>query len=508
MSEFNENPVGREGQQPEAQSGEAGWNTHPQPPAGSGQPYYDQRQGGYYGAPYSPPYNNTYPPRPGYGQPGYNAGAGYQQNYNPYEYNANSGWQQQPAVQQQPEKYEWKFEDYEKLDDKKKNNKKRNRGLVVFTVALLCIVSVGLVSLAGYSIYMAAQAEEVIAAEERSADDSVSAAEEEAAPAEELQIVSRPEITETVPVGGKLTIPQVAEVVMPSVVGVIKYDDSNFLEMSGYGSGIIMSEDGYIITNAHVVIDGSDFKVQFADGEAYDAEMIGYDSMTDLAVLKIEAEGLTAAQFGDSDAIKVGESVVAIGNPAGMELASSVTAGIVSAVNREVQISNYSMHYIQTDAAINPGNSGGALANEYGQVIGINSSKIAAVGYEGIGFAIPITTAKPVIDDIIANGRVTGRVMLGITCRTVDEIDARNYQLQMGMMIETIDEASDLNAAGVLRGDILTHIDGERVYDQSDVRAVLDRYQTGDTVELTLYRKIGSKEQTFEVTTTLLESQG
>ena len=198
--------------------------------------------------------------------------------------------------------------------------------------------------------------------------------------------------------------------------------------------------------------------------------------------------------------------MVAIGNPAGLELAGSVTQGIVSAVNREVRTTN-SMTYIQTDAAINPGNSGGALANEYGQVIGINSNKIVAAGYEGIGFAIPISEAKPVIDDLITNGRVTGRTMLGITARTVDEVDARNYGVMMGLSIETIDPESDLINSDVQKGDILTHIDGERIYTLNDVRKVLDVKKPGDTVTLSLYRRIGNQEHNFDAETRLMESK-
>lgn len=496
---------------PEPPSGEnAGWRSsdadnreRPQQPPWQGQPPAG-RNG--YGSPYSP---NTYPPQP----PRYDNQRGYQPapppQYNPYQYNASSGWQQQPARQPDRDKYEWKFEDYEKLDTKKNGGgrKRANRGLVVFTVALLCVLSVGLVVLAGVSIYSANDAleqptEETEQGEGESGGEAASTDSDS-----ELAINARPEISESVPVGGKMTIPQVAEVVLPSVVGVIKYDNDQYFEISGYGSGIVMSEDGYIITNAHVVAGGTGFKVQFTDGEAFDAEMIGYDTVTDLAVLKIDATDLVPAQFGDSGSIKVGETVVAIGNPAGMELASSVTSGIISAVNREVRTSNYNMTYLQTDAAINPGNSGGALANEYGQVIGINSSKIVAAGYEGIGFAIPITTAKPVIDDIIANGRVTGRVMLGITCRVVDEVDARNYSIQMGLMIDSIDASTDLVSGGVQRGDILTHIGGERVYDLTEVRTILDKHKPGDTVTLTLYRRVGTKEQTFDVSTTLMESQ-
>lgn len=478
-------------------------------------------QGGYYNrgygstpppqqnTPYTPPYqNNNYPPnnQNTYNQNRNYGGQGYQQGYNqpPYQYNPNSGWQQPPTPQQ--DKYEWKFEDYDKLDGKKeKGTKKRNRGLVVFTVSLLCMMSIGLVGLAGYSIYTAYM-DEPVAEEGGEAESSMEEGADAVSPASELEIATKPEISESLPVGGKMTIPQVAQAVLPSVVGVIKYDNDQYYEIGGLGSGIVMTTDGYIITNAHVVAEGTGFKVQLHNGDPYDAELIGSDALTDLAVLKIDATDLVPAQFGDSAEIEVGETVVAIGNPAGLELAGSVTQGIVSAVNREVRTTN-SMTYIQTDAAINPGNSGGALANEYGQVIGINSNKIVAAGYEGIGFAIPISEAKPVIDDLITNGRVTGRTMLGITARTVDEVDARNYGVMMGLSIETIDPESDLINSDVQKGDILTHIDGERIYTLNDVRKVLDVKKPGDTVTLSLYRRIGNQEHNFDAETRLMESK-
>ncbi len=181
------------------------------------------------------------------------------------------------------------------------------------------------------------------------------------------------------------------------------------------GSGIIMSEDGYIITNAHVVEGATSLKVMTSDGETYEAQLVGSDTVTDLAVVKIDATGLTAAEFGSSEDLRVADKVMAIGNPGGHEL--SVTIGYVSALNRAIanNTTGYTMEYIQTDAAINPGNSGGALINEYGQVVGINSAKISATGYEGLGFAIPIDTAQPIISDLIQYGYVKDRAVLGIS---------------------------------------------------------------------------------------------
>ena len=182
---------------------------------------------------------------------------------------------------------------------------------------------------------------------------------------------------------------------------------------AGEGSGIIFSEDGYIVTNAHVVDGATSLKAILSDGTTYEAELVGSDTLTDLAVLKIDATGLQAAEFGSSEDLRVADQVMAIGNPGGYQLNSSVTIGYVSALNRAISNSStgYTMEYIQTDAAINPGNSGGALVNQYGQVVGINSAKISATGYEGLGFAIPAETAQPVISDLIEYGYVKDRAM-------------------------------------------------------------------------------------------------
>jgi serine protease Do len=268
-----------------------------------------------------------------------------------------------------------------------------------------------------------------------------------------------------------------------------------------------MSSDGYVITNWHVVNGGQAFKVILPDGTPYDAELVGSDEQTDLAVLKIKgATGLTPAVFGDSNQIKVGEKAVAIGNPGGATLSGSVTQGIISAVNREIP-GNFTIPLIQTDAAINPGNSGGALVNEYGQVIGIPSSKLVANGFEGICFAIPISEAKPIIDDIVAHGRVTGRVKLGINAQPIDEIDARNYNLMEGIRIIEIFPDSSLNDTEIQRFDIITHIDGERVTDTASLKKTLDRYHPGDKVTLSLFRAVTEiRNETFEVEITLQEA--
>lgn len=323
-----------------------------------------------------------------------------------------------------------------------------------------------------------------------------------------LDINDTPEKEDTASADGELTTTQIAEKVKPSVVGIVQYQyTSQSISASGEGSGIIMTEDGYILTNAHVIEGASGIKVVLNNGDEYEARIIGSDTRTDLAVIKIEATGLTPAEFGDSDSLKDGEKVVAIGNPGGMAFAGSVTQGIVSGINRVVSSDYGDMKYIQTDAAINPGNSGGALVNEYGQVIGINSAKISATEYEGIGFAIPVNAAKPIIDDLIQNGRVTGRVMLGIyNPIDVDEIAARVYGVPTGVQITSTDPNSDLAKKGVIAGDIITAINGTAVSSTTDIRNIIDEFEVGDTVTLTVYRRTqGQNDKTFDVNVALME---
>ena len=284
---------------------------------------------------------------------------------------------------------------------------------------------------------------------------------------------------------------QIAKAVRPSVVGVLSYDTSNYGSQGsgGQGSGIIMSEDGYIVTNAHVVAQKSNFvQVVLEDGTKYQAKVVGLDTRTDLGVLKIDPNGkLTAAKFGDSDQLEVGETVMAIGNPGGLMLAGSVTQGIVSAVNRPIVESG--MQYIQTDAAINPGNSGGALVNAKGYIIGINSSKIVAEGFEGIGFAIPINTAKPIVDDIIKFGSVQGRAVLGITGQTIDDMMATQWGVEPGVLIQSVSEKSDIQNHDIRQNDIITKIDDVKVTNIESIHTILEKKKPGETVKMTIYRQ-------------------
>ncbi len=294
-----------------------------------------------------------------------------------------------------------------------------------------------------------------------------------------------------------------------SFYGFYYGEDSGDLTEAGGASGIIMSADGYIITNSHCVYDEeSQTKYDRIDVTLYDgrefqnAEVVGYDPTTDLAVIKINATDLTPAEFGDSSALSLGDRVVTLGNSGG--LAWTVSQGILSGQARDVyEDTGYAIKCLQVDAIINPGSSGGPLINAYGQVVGVNSAKIVMSGYEGLGFSIPINEAKDVIDDLIKYGYVTGRVSLGIMGRTITSI---GYE---GFMIESIGEKSALVGTKAQAGDIITHVNGKRVTDYAEMRAELTSHKVGDTVKLTLLRLDRQTRTTteFDITVTLQESR-
>ncbi len=303
---------------------------------------------------------------------------------------------------------------------------------------------------------------------------------------------------ENVAPDGTYTVRGIAELVKPSIVEIYTFSDDSFSDkaLNGTGSGVIISEDGYIITNAHVV-DGVTFMVVLEDESEHEAQLIGSDAKTDLAVLKIEAEELSAAVLGDSDEVYVGENVVAIGNPAG--LTGTVTQGIVSAVDRQVRAESnaFVMSCIQTDAAISPGNSGGALVNMYGQVIGITSSKYAANymtgnAYEGLGFAITINQALPIVEDLIAQGYVSGRFRIGITFLEIGtEMGGYVYEQEtgkplpdgvQGLWVQEISEDCDISNTELAPYDFIISMNGVDVDSYDTVLEVLDGFEGGDTV--------------------------
>ena len=261
---------------------------------------------------------------------------------------------------------------------------------------------------------------------------------------------------------------------------------------SSSGTGVILTEDGYIVTNHHVIENGQRLSVQLTDDRVCEASLVGADKASDLAVLKIQAENLQNAEFGDSDALRVGDSVVAIGDPLGVEYRGTMTDGIVSAINRNVNVNGRPMNLIQTNAALNSGNSGGPLINSCGQVIGINTIKIAAfadsAGVEGLGFASPSTTVKDIVEQIISQGYVSGRPWLGITGQSISMFYQRYYRLPAGLYISSVASGCNAAKAGITEGDILISVDGNKIYSQSDLDTLLYHYSAGDTVTIVIYR--------------------
>lgn len=290
------------------------------------------------------------------------------------------------------------------------------------------------------------------------------------------------------------SVVDIAAEVGPSVVMVTTTSTVNTFFGStlqqGSGSGIIISKEGYIITNNHVIEDSQIVKVVLSDGTESPAEVIGADAKTDIAVLKIEAgDNLTVAVVGDSDKLQVGELAIAIGNPLGTQLTGTVTQGVISAVNRTVEAStNTYVNLIQTDAAINQGNSGGALVNGYGEVIGINTVKYAASGVEGIGFAIPINDVLPIVEDLIDKGYVSGRPVIGINVIEVDEQLAYVNNLPIGLYVSAITPGSAAEFGGVREGDVIVKADGKKIESVDELNAIRDTKKVGDKMTLGIYR--------------------
>lgn len=339
---------------------------------------------------------------------------------------------------------------------------------------------------------------------------------------------------------GSMSVADIVKKVTPSVVGVqstfSSSNGSNNNPMNGYGgffgygsqgnngsqgmtgvgTGIIMSKDGYVVTNAHVIYDdeygygeASSVQIQMSDEETtYDARIVAYDKEADIAVLKIDADNLTPAEFGDSSSCEVGEMVVAIGNPLGLQFQNTVTCGIISALDRKVTINDNTMTLIQTDTAINNGNSGGPLINSSGQVIGINSAKMSSTysgeaTVEGIGFAIPMSEAKSIVDDLINYGYVTGRPQLGISCQDVTEAVSQAYNIPVGAYIFSVTAGGAADQAGLQPGDVITGIQDQTISTTEELNAVKNQYKAGDTITLT-YVRAG---ETKKVDVTLAEVQ-
>lgn len=288
---------------------------------------------------------------------------------------------------------------------------------------------------------------------------------------------------------------QAVKTVGPAVVGITNkvYMRDNFnqkvLVEQGEGSGVIIDSNGYIATNNHVIDGAKELVVSLPDGRTFTGKVIGADPATDLAVVKIDATGLPAVTLGDSDGLLVGEPAIAIGNPLGLEFRGSVTVGVISALNRSIEIGDRRFKLIQTNAAINPGNSGGALVNADGQVIGINSAKISADGVEGMGFAIPINSARPILQELVEKGKVI-RAYLGISILDRDSAARQGYQLNIdnGVYVFGVSKNGPADQANIEEGDVIVKINGADTNSVADLRAILDNVPVGNKVEIVIIR--------------------
>ena len=306
----------------------------------------------------------------------------------------------------------------------------------------------------------------------------------------------------------KYTTQYAYNIISDSTVGVVCYVKGNNTAVKSQGTGIIISEDGYIVTNSHVIGDSKtlyDVRITTVDGTSYEAIVVGYDSRTDLAVLKVNGKNMKAAAFADSDEAYIGQDVIAVGNPGGMDFQNSLTKGILSAKDRKLNLSTQ-VSFLQTDAAINPGNSGGALCNLHGQVIGVTSAKISSDAYEGMGFAIPSRTVKEVVDDLVAQGFVEGRVRIGITGQAVTSAMMQYYDIPSGILVSSIDENGPCADTELEKDDIITMFDGKEIKSFSDMYNYLAEHKAGDKVTLTVYRM--ETDETFEIEITLMADDG
>ena len=375
-------------------------------------------------------------------------------------------------------------------------NKKHSRGLALG----LCGVAAACLLFAGGAVVG-----NMAFGGNANSDSGASASASDSAPT--LQINSKPESdssnsSDNYDTADGMAGEDIYKKVNPSVVSVI----STTSEGTGSGSGVIMSKDGYIITNNHVVDGAQSVSVQLSDGTSLDAEIIGTDEQTDLAVIKVTpTSDLTAAEFGDSDELEPGEYAYAIGSPGGVQFANTITGGRISAINRDLTVNDRVMTLIQTDASINNGNSGGALINKYGQVVGITSAKLSGNAFgsatvEGMGFAIPINTAKDIVDELIQNGYVSGRPSIGITGQNVESADGK----VSGVQVYSIDSRAKAASEGLQVGDVITAVDGTPTPDMDKVNELKQDKKAGDKLTLSVYRI--STGKTLNITITLTDS--
>ena len=377
----------------------------------------------------------------------------------------------------------------------RKYNRSRRTVAIVAVFAALCVLFGGMGfyfgarSASGSAQESVSQQYRVEQSEQASNSNSASASREENSDFNKVSYT-----LETVDPDTYYTVKSVAKLAINSVVEITTETISTSVFMSQYvttgaGSGVIITEDGYIVTNDHVVAGASSIKVRLHNGDEYAASLIGTDDDADIAVIKIEAAGLSAATLGDSASLEVGDPIVAIGNPLG-KLGGTVTEGIVSALERTIKIDGQEMSLLQHSAAVNPGNSGGGLFNASGQLIGIVNAKYSDTSYEGLGFAIPLSTALPVIRDLMEHGYVTGKVDLGAEFL---DITSQYYALyygvpEYGVYVQSVKTGSDAAGAGILSGDRIVSVDGTEISSYSDIESIIKSHSVGDTVEVTLKR--------------------
>ena len=427
------------------------------------------------------------PPPSQYG--GYNQfGGQYKTNYEAQnEYRQQSG-------------YNWNLNDYGNYSNGPKKPKNKN-GFKVFVAVLCCVLFVCSVA------FGVAGLNSLVVDIDSTTSGSVTETSTPVVDAPDLVVSNKPtNVSGNVDNTSALSGERVYEKVSPSVVGIVVYSSATNTTASGEGSGVIISSDGYIVTNSHVIENAKLIEVVLNNNERYTAKLMGNDAQTDLAVIKIDAENLVKAELGNSDELKPGEVVYAIGNPGGIEFANSITNGIISGVDRIItnSSSGYLMTCIQTNAAINPGNSGGALVDSYGRVVGISVAKLSNVSYEGMGFAIPISDSLELISNLIEYGYVKGRPLLGITYQAISSQVAQFYGIPAGIMVDGVDPESDAYAKGLRPGDTITAFNGQHIENSSQIFNMMAKCKPGDVMKLTVYRQ----GRTTEISVVLGENVG
>ena len=393
----------------------------------------------------------------------------------------------------------------------------KNRGALVALMLILIIFLCGIVTMLSLmnirlfrelntdkreeELAISFTTEPTVEAVEKTAPTQPAAPAAVSAPNATMNLQAAPKGIDNIPEGGGMSLQDIYTLNIPSAVSITCQGSRS----ASSGTGVVLSVDGYIVTNAHVVENAHTYTVQLTDDRTFSARLVGCDDISDLAVLRIDCTDLTPAQFGDSSTLRVGDTVVAIGDPLGAAFRGTYTNGIVSAINRDVDMNGRTMTLIQTNAALNSGNSGGPLINCYGQVIGINTMKIGAftdtAGVEGLGFAIPSTQVKEIVDQIIAQGYVSGRPTLGITGEALSTFYQHYYRMPAGLYITEVDPGSDAASKGIQEGDMLLYLDDTRIVSADDLKTAIYEYEVGEVVEVIIY----SRGQQYRMELTLGE---